>query len=117
MSSLKIRWEVMPAPTGRYRSFQERGWPHAYSGTWPIAFIICSDSYHFRDVKTGKHAPLKVRVAAFYKMDNGVVSFKWMTVKHEFKTLAEVKEKLPNILEKNKVMLNHELVKHQLKYT
>lgn len=28
--SKKIVWRVQPKPTGRYRSFQKRGWPQAF---------------------------------------------------------------------------------------
>ena len=36
----KVKWKVASAPTGRYRSFERRGWPGAdYEGDIPAASI------------------------------------------------------------------------------
>jgi len=43
----KIVWRVQPPPTGRYRSFQRRGWPQATFGKdGPLlAMLDCEDDY------------------------------------------------------------------------
>jgi hypothetical protein len=87
---IKLQWQVAEAPTGRYRSFQKRGWPHAvYKGTdnWAVA-IYCDDSYVPAHARSGQHQELTVRVAD-YSANNG--SFEWRTLKTRFKTLDEAK--------------------------
>jgi hypothetical protein len=61
----KVVWHVAPVPTGRYRSFERRGWPTANYGKHGLiaASISCDDEYYPSDVREGKHAPLTVRIA------------------------------------------------------
>jgi hypothetical protein len=65
---LKLYWKVDAVPTGRYRSFQSRGWPKAYydQGGDKIAVMIsCADSYQPYRVASGSHGPLRVSVAKY----------------------------------------------------
>jgi len=92
----KITWHTDQAPTGRYRSFQNRGWPHAENerGDW-IFDVRCDDEYVPAKVKTGDHKPLTLRFAK-YHTDPEVVKakggFTWMRYTRTFNTLAELKE-------------------------
>src|SRR4030066_2428038 len=94
---MKIKWKVGDAPTGPYRSFQKRGWPHAYYETGEmIAAIYCDDDYYPRNVKTGNHKELTLRIA-----DHSQTPWKWRTAKHRPVTLKEAKELLITILKNN----------------
>jgi len=95
---MKIKWKVQPAPTGRYRSFEKRGWPSAKlpDGTL-IGYISCKDVYFPADSKSGKHAPLTVHVYNFNPSDEqrkkhgGRVH---LTLKAHAATLQEAKDRL-----------------------
>jgi hypothetical protein len=39
--TLKIKWKVADAPTGRYRSFQSRSWPSASVNDKQVAYVVC----------------------------------------------------------------------------
>ena len=85
--SIKLKWRVDPAPTGRYRSFQKRYWPSAeYTNQRPAFSIVCEDEYRPQNVKTGEHKPLTVRVAVYNER-----SFDWRTLKTRADTLADAK--------------------------
>ena len=89
---MKIKWQVQSAPTGRYRSFQKRGWPSGHYESeqeHPAISIYSESAYVPRDVKDGNHAELKVNIA-FYPAD-GTPGFTWRTLKTRFRTLAEAK--------------------------
>ncbi len=101
MSKL-IKWKVDPEPTGRYRSFDRRGWPDAHyknKSEDVAARIRCEDEYYPRNVKSGNHKPLKVYVADWSRSPKGT-SFIWLKIKGEFKTLKEAKEAAEKIIEK-----------------
>jgi hypothetical protein len=93
---MKLKWRVQEVPTGRYRSFQRRGWPNA---TYPdgklAASISCEDDYQPHNVKVGKHAPLKVRVC-----DYSVTPWCWRTLKGAFLTLGQAKAAAEDVLER-----------------
>lgn len=88
--AVKLKWKVDSAPTGRYRSFEKRGFPSAdYAGTDKCAVTIyCEDDYRPSDIKEGKHKELTVKIADY----SAEPSFQWRTLKQRFKTLAEAKE-------------------------
>ena len=94
----KIVWRICSVPTGRYRSFERRGWPMAYHGKdGPIAATIsCEDDYCPRDVKTGNHQELTVRIT-----DHSVRPWKWKVARTKCKTLAEAKALVARILAQN----------------
>lgn len=85
----KLKWRVGEAPTGQYKSFFKRSWPSAELEDGRPAFsIICEDSYVPADVKTGKHAELKINVADWSEKEG---TFVWKTLKQRAETLAEAK--------------------------
>lgn len=92
----KIKWSVSPEPTGRYRSFDKRGWPTA---DWKneqesaCACIYCADDYSIRRAKSGNHAELEVRVA-----NHSQKPWRWATLKNRFKTLDEAKAAVIKVL-------------------
>lgn len=60
---VKLVWRVEPAPTGRYRSFQHRGWPTAYykgDAEQPAAFLTCEDEYTPPRAREGQHQPITI---------------------------------------------------------
>ncbi len=60
----KLKWRVDSPPTGRYRSFDRRGWPTAdYPNGDFAASIVCADEYIPSKIKSGEHAPLEVWIA------------------------------------------------------
>lgn len=92
---MKIIWKVRPAPTGRYRSFEKRGWPDAeYEDGQPAASVSCEDDYIPRDVKTGHHRELTVRIADYSEKP----VWGWKRLKKRFATLQEAKEIVPIFL-------------------
>lgn len=92
----KIKWRVDPAPTGRYRSFEKRGWPGADYSTGAAAAQIYSttgQAYIPSLARTGQHAPLELRVAehGFWNGDSSPETFRWRRVKQRFSTVDEAK--------------------------
>lgn len=84
---MKLNWKVQPAPTGRYRSFESRGWPTAeFANGDHAAHVYCEDEYVPRDVAVGSHRELRVVVA-----DWSVTPWKGRTLVARPKTLAEAK--------------------------
>ena len=96
---MKIKWKVAEAPTGRYRSFEKRGWPVAiYESGHYAGYISCADEYYPANVKTGQHAPLTI---GLYDYSQGSQNRKSWRFKKEFATLAEAKEGLIDALKKH----------------
>jgi hypothetical protein len=92
MATTKLKWKVMDAPTGRYRSFERRGWPSASFGDDEAAFhLTCEDDYRPADVKTGNHKEINIRVADRSEQIPGSASFTWKKLKKCAKTLDEAK--------------------------
>ncbi len=85
----KIVWRVDPKPTGRYRSFQKRSWPHARWGTseGPSLSYLYPDPWVDYWSRITETVILKVRVA-----DHREKSFIWRTLKKRATGLAEAKE-------------------------
>lgn len=92
---MKLKWKVDPLPTGKFRSFQTRGWPSAvHAGTEHMAARIdCDDAYKPAKVKTGEHRPLRVRITEWFDpAERGTrAAFEWRTLAGEFATLKEAK--------------------------
>jgi hypothetical protein len=60
---MKIKWKVSEKPTGQYRSFFKRQWPTAeFENGKSAATLICEDKYEPRNVKSGDHSEISVRV-------------------------------------------------------
>ncbi len=85
---MKLKWKVQPKPTGRYASFQYRGWPELYSPEGSIlARIHCSHvDYSHRVAQQADHGPLTVYV---YRYSNGQRLSDW--IRSKFATLSEAK--------------------------
>ena len=97
MNMPKIKWKVDPASTGKYRSFDKRGWPTAFYQNEDenvCAFISCTDEYYPPNVKTGKHDPLYVRV---FDYENK----KYRKYTRPFSSINEVKEWVLELLKRN----------------
>ncbi len=85
---MKLKWKVGEAPTGRYRSFEKRGWPCAdFADGRCAAMIQCDDSYVPAAAREGNHAPLSVYIADY----SAGKSFKWRKLKLTAATLDEAK--------------------------
>lgn len=90
--SAAIYWKVGPAPTGRCRSFQRRGWPTAYykgSGK-PAFFLESADDYEPQAVKAGTHAPIYV-VACHHNHPSSPNSWARLKMRDPFATLDAAK--------------------------
>lgn len=86
----KLKWNVAPKPTGRFRSFEKRSWPMAeYPNGQTCAMIQCTDEYIPAQVKIGRHAPLTILIADYE--DNNHGSFSWKRVNRKCATLEEAK--------------------------
>lgn len=91
----KIKWRVQPAPTGRYRSFDRRGWPTAeYEDGSYCASIYCEDEYVPARVKTGDHRPLTLMI----RDRSTDPQWKRVRASKQFTTLEEAKAALAKIL-------------------
>lgn len=96
---IKIKWKVSSAPTGRYRSFDERAWPTAeYSDGTFCAYISCADEY------TPERAR-GVNELIMHVADHSKTEWPWLTVKERYKTLHEAKNALKEILKNNRTMM------------
>lgn len=97
---MKVTWKVAPPPTGRYRSFEKRGWPFAtYKDDKSAALIACDDEYVPSKVATGDHKELTVRIADYTAVTGG--SYTWRTMKARFKTLKDAKDAVEAFLTQN----------------
>ena len=97
---MKLYWKIEPAPTGRYRSFDKRGWPAAYYDkelNQPAALIQCIDEYKPSNTKTGSHAPLTILIADWYASETA--GFKWRKAKQTFPSLDLAKVYVLSLLE------------------
>ena len=97
MQTKKVRliWRVCPAPTGRLRAFEERGWPEAsYADGTPAALIECDFGYTPALAKAeGLSLVVEVR-------DHSVSPLLWRTVKCRAGSLAEAKRLAAETLER-----------------
>jgi hypothetical protein len=92
MTQLKLKWRNDPAPTGRYRSFEVRGWPSAHvtvNGNEEPMFTIFSPN---REAFCSEPLyPLKVQIAVWGTKLDGTRSFNWRTLKGTKNTVEECK--------------------------
>lgn len=97
---MKIVWKVADAPTGRYRSFERRGWPTAYYDSTDgkaAAFLECEDAYVPACVREGAHAPIKVVVLHHNHPEAGR-SWKRFVLKARAATLDQAKQMVAEFL-------------------
>lgn len=95
-------WRVDPPATGRFRSFQRRGWPQASYGPngKPAAFLDSSDEYEPSKVKTGEHAPITITICHHQHPKRGN-SWTLLRFKTQAKTLKEAKEMVAALIAKH----------------
>lgn len=95
---MKLKWKVDPPPTGRWRSFECRGWPTAeYEDGTIAAHIRCEDAYIPSLVKEGRHAPLII-IIYDYSKPNGNCPWTRMKLMKPAATLREAKERVKQYL-------------------
>lgn len=107
--AVKLKWTVAPAPTGRYRSFEKRGWPQcryvlppSHDDAFRPAASISSDTEYTPDAaKTGLDSwgdpvVLVVRIAVHNER-----SFEWKRVKQSFNTLEAAKAAAEHLIQAN----------------
>jgi len=101
-AAVNLKWRVDAAPTGRYRSFDKRGWPSAGYSNGDIAVTLhCEDEYIPSQVKLGQHGPITVWVADWgilpeEKAKRG--AFVWRKAKSTFPTLKEAQAAAAKII-------------------
>ena len=100
-AKLKLIWKVDEKPTGKFRSFERRGWPSAdyENGNFAVE-ILCGSEYVPADVREGKHGPLTLRIADYSRPSNVATGAGWTAVKskNQFATLKEAKAAAVEIL-------------------
>ena len=101
MKAPKLKWSVCPAPEGRFRSFEKRGFPSAdYANGHSAAKISCELSYK-PDHRTATDLELTVHVAQWYVREDGHLTFNWRRVKRMASSIAEAKDIVAKVLERN----------------
>jgi hypothetical protein len=96
---VKLKWRVAPAPTGRYRSFDKRGFPSAeYPDGRPAAMLECEESYKATFARNGGHKPVAVCVADYSK---GGGRFTWRKLLVEFASIDYAKEMAARAIARN----------------
>lgn len=98
---MEIVWKVADTPTGKYRSFERRGWPTAYYGSTngkPAAFLECEDAYTPACGREGGHAPIKVIVLHHNHPEAGK-SWKRFVLKERAATLSQAKQMATEFLQ------------------
>ncbi len=94
---VKLKWEVGDVPTGTNNSFFKRAWPTAYySNGRPAASLYCEDAYVPKNVKTGNHAPLEIRIARYTDS-----KFVWLKLTKKAETLQEAKQAVEYFINKH----------------
>ena len=88
---VKIKWEVSPVPTGKYRGFSRRGWPIGFlkDNESQRVLLSCEDEYRPSLVKEGNHSEIKVSLDIY---NEGYDNYKLVTLKMRPHTLSEAKE-------------------------
>jgi hypothetical protein len=91
---IKLKWRVMERPTGRYGSFQKRGWPIADYTDGRIAVQLrCEHEYTPQRARAVDGLVLTVIVADWSSPSNTRTGegFTWRTLKQRAVSLTEAK--------------------------
>lgn len=91
---MKLTWRVAPKPTGRYRSFEQRGWPTGYYPNGrPAVMLGCEDAYRPRVAQEGNHQPITVYIAdhSVRERDPTAAAFVWLRMQQRCHSLKEAK--------------------------
>lgn len=102
MKAPKLKWVVCPAPEGRFRSFEKRGFPSAdYENGHSAAKIYCELAYH-PEHRNSTDLQLTVYVAEWYvrEVDNHV-TFRWRKLTRQATSIAEAKKMVATVLKQN----------------
>jgi hypothetical protein len=100
LKTIKAKWRVADAPTGRFRSFYDRAWPHLLADNGDgqlVAAIQCDDAYIPTNAKTGNHSELSVLV---YNYQDGTQKRTCHRLKARFTRLEEAKAAAEAFFEK-----------------
>jgi hypothetical protein len=100
---MKIVWKVQEAPTGTYKSFQQRGWPMAVfmPGDHYAATLQCNDDYTPAAGRGDKpHAPLVITVAD-HNTPNKHGGLRTLKFTERATTLAEAKQRIKRFYKEN----------------
>lgn len=102
MKAPKLKWAVCPAPEGRFRSFETRGFPSAdYENGHSAAKINCELSY-LPEHRYANDLQLTVYVAEWYVSDgDNHLTFRWRKLKRLATSIAEAKEMAAKVLKQN----------------
>ena len=95
---MKYKWKVDPNPTGRYRSFERRGFPHAYYNDEhesPAAFIGSDEDWEYVPKQT-TYKSLILRVA-----DHSQTPWKWRKIVKRYTTIQDAKDGFERILKQH----------------
>lgn len=93
VKKISLKWRVDPEPTGRYSSFEKRGFPSAdYPGERPAANIRCKDSYLPSVHRDATDLDLELWVAQYYIGEAGNETFKWRRLVKRASSIKEAKE-------------------------
>lgn len=110
--NIKLKWRVSPEPTGRYRSFDTRSWPHAdYPNGDTAAMLTCSESYTADLAKGGLtmsgNPPVIYAYVADYSNYNSETPdpqkspWNYRKLKQEFNNVRDAKDACVRVLIKN----------------
>jgi maltose-binding protein MalE len=95
---VKYKWKVEPKPTGRYSSFDRRGWPSAETPSGEaIAILSCATEYIPSLVKSGKHEPITMRIRI--RSQKNPTTWIWAKFTEQFATLPDAKNALQRYLQ------------------
>ena len=107
---IKLKWQVAPAPTGRYRSFEKRGWPSAdYETGQPAITLYCDTGYSASAAKSGEHGEITVAIAVWREREGLSPTFDWRRLKARFSTLQAAKEAAELFIGRNPGVMPPEL--------
>jgi len=99
---MKYKWKVDPKPTGRYSSFERRGFPHAHYNDEhesSAASIGSEEDYEY-DPKIKVYKSLILRIA-----DHSVIPWKWRKIVKRYTTIQDAKDGFERILKQHPEMM------------
>lgn len=96
----KLTWRVIPEPTGRYRSFARRGWPHAEYTNGRRAAYISSDTAYRGSLRGADVQDLSLTIHVA-KHRHDCAGFDWYTLKVQSPNLPHAKERVQHFIDAN----------------
>lgn len=99
----KLYWKVSPQPTGRFRSFEKRGFPYAYYKNGEMAARIDANvSYDPSIHRTANDLQISVFVAEWYVREvDSYLTFRWRKAKSVVTSISAAKELVNTLLKSN----------------